>query len=52
LKGNCADIEGYKIALLNTVHYESVVINKTFDYPVIIKFCIIINNVRKIIYND
>ncbi|KAA6360216.1 MAG: hypothetical protein EZS28_044257, partial [Streblomastix strix] len=37
LAGNCTDPEGYKITLLNAIHYESVSINKIRDFPVLIK---------------
>ncbi|KAA6360569.1 MAG: hypothetical protein EZS28_043904, partial [Streblomastix strix] len=37
LVGNCTDSEGYKITLLNNEHFESVTINKTQEYPVLIK---------------
>ncbi|KAA6393328.1 MAG: hypothetical protein EZS28_011144 [Streblomastix strix] len=37
LAGNCTNLEGYKITLLNNEHYESVTINKTQDFPVLIK---------------
>ncbi|KAA6370966.1 MAG: hypothetical protein EZS28_033508 [Streblomastix strix] len=37
LAGNCTDSNGYLITLLNSIHYESVTINKTRDFPVLIK---------------
>ncbi|KAA6358249.1 MAG: hypothetical protein EZS28_046224, partial [Streblomastix strix] len=37
LAGNCTDSEGYKITLLNKEHFESVTINKTQTFPVLIK---------------
>ncbi|KAA6396171.1 MAG: hypothetical protein EZS28_008300, partial [Streblomastix strix] len=37
LAGNCTDSNGYLITLLNSIHYESVTINKTEEYPVLTK---------------
>ncbi|KAA6370857.1 MAG: hypothetical protein EZS28_033616, partial [Streblomastix strix] len=37
LAGNCTDSNGYLITLLNKEHFESVTINKTQTFPVLIK---------------
>ncbi|KAA6383309.1 MAG: hypothetical protein EZS28_021163, partial [Streblomastix strix] len=37
LAGVCDNLEGYKVTLLNAIHYESVTINKTETFPVLIK---------------
>ncbi|KAA6359202.1 MAG: hypothetical protein EZS28_045271, partial [Streblomastix strix] len=37
LAGECDNLEGYKITLLNALHYESVTINKPETFPVLIK---------------
>ncbi|KAA6360603.1 MAG: hypothetical protein EZS28_043870, partial [Streblomastix strix] len=37
LAGICDDPEGYQITLLNNIHYESITINKTENFPVLIK---------------
>ncbi|KAA6361013.1 MAG: hypothetical protein EZS28_043460, partial [Streblomastix strix] len=37
LAGSCTDSNGYIITLLNALHYESIIINKTQTFPVLIK---------------